>query len=247
MAYTVLPDIDDDGNYRGSYVGERQHLHHGSVDEPTDFIEDEFGQQHHVYEDVELDDDSTPNEYDDDAYVALLHEEYPDLEHAVSIAEDLLTEEEADWYNAAIDDGDHDELHAAIEFLLAKYDELEEEPDAGIDAPDEDELDEDEQDDDLNPDDPVHQWYDQLDQDFVDNEVESILTNEYSYEDALLMEKVQYDYEAGTVHGDILLVGQQIASGEVTAQEALDQILSMYGEPVAAAAYVELQQRLKNY
>ena len=248
MAYTVLPDVDDDGNYRGSYIGERQQLHHGSVEEPSDYFTDEYGQTHHIMEDVELGDDSSPNEYNDDEYVGLLHEAYPQLEHAVSIAEDLLTEDEQDWYNEAIEDGDHDQLNEAISFLLDRYEaELEdEEPDAGIeedDAP----VEEEEEGDDLDPNNPVHQWYDELDQDFVDNEVQSILTTEYSYEDALLMEQVQYDYEAGTVHGDILIVGQQIASGEVTAQEALDQIIQMYGEPAAAAAYVQLQQVLKTY
>ena len=146
-------------------------------------------------EDVELDDDSSPNEYDDAEYVALLYDAYSELEQAVALTPELLSPDEEEWYNAAIDDGDLDQLNEAIEFLLAKHDELEEAPDADIDAPDEDKS-EDEEGEDLDPDDPIDQWYSELDQDFVDNEVESILTTEYSYEDALLMEKVSYDYKA---------------------------------------------------
>ena len=102
----------------------------------------------------ELDDDSSPNEYDDAEYVALLYDAYSELEQAVALAPELLSPDEEEWYNAAIDDGDLDQLNEAIEFLLAKHDELEEAPDADIDAPDEDKS-EDEEGEDLDPDDPI--------------------------------------------------------------------------------------------
>ena len=119
--YQVDPVVDADGNYQGSSIGTRPQLHRGSVDAPSDYYEDEYGQTHHLMEDVEIEDDTDPNEFSDDAYIALLYDVHPELTEAVAWSHQNLTNDEATWYNQMIDSEDLDDVNAAVEFLLAKY------------------------------------------------------------------------------------------------------------------------------
>ena len=241
--YEATPQVDADGNYLGSSVGTRQQLHRGSVDSESDYFEDEFGQTHHVMEDVSLEDDSQPNDYDDDEYIGLLYEVHPQLNDAVAWSHQNFTADEADWYNQMIDSDDLDDVNAAVEFLLDKFGaELSEEESEEY----EDTEDTEEETDDPN-DQAINEWFEGLDDSVIDTEVDSILDSNYTEDDVAVMEAASNGYDEGTIHHEILSVGQQIASGHVTPEEAINYVLDQYGEAKATAAYIEIKQLINEH
>ena len=126
-AYTVSPVITT--NDRGEEVisdlsvssGNRGVGHDGQVHNwQNDYIEDSEGRIHHVFENVELDEDQG-NVYREEQYIEALIEANPEITAAQQWAVENLPDEWVEEYDKMIETGDLDELNKAVEWLLEQY------------------------------------------------------------------------------------------------------------------------------
>ena len=86
-----------------------------------DFIEDSEGRIHHVFENVELDEDQG-NSFDEDAYIEALYEANGgELEQAIAWGTENLPESLLEWYNQKIDGDGLDDLNEAVQWILDQY------------------------------------------------------------------------------------------------------------------------------
>jgi hypothetical protein len=127
-AFTVNPVVSSDDAGEPTIqdfevIGDRSEIteafNRGYVD---DFIEDSEGRLHHIFENVELEDEQySPTSFDESSYIEAIQEANPYLNDAIAWAEDNLPEEVIDEYNAAIESSDLGKLNEKVEWLIQQY------------------------------------------------------------------------------------------------------------------------------
>ena len=226
MAWTCTPDITTDDATGDVVTGfsvnsDRQGVLDNKgqvVGMDGDYYEDEYGQTHHHFEDVEITDDYDADEYNDSEYIAALHESVPGLAEAVEWCAEGFTADEAEWYNEMIDSDDPDDLHEAIDYLLTKWMEaaLDEEMEADANEEGED-IDESE-------------WSTEQSEQLVAVSESLMATEPGGYEQA---EYWQEFCDSAAAAGDEVLAGVAAATacfhdGEITAEEAIEYVIQNF-------------------
>lgn len=126
MAWQVDPVVTETAN--GEVItdftvsGDRPGLHRGfDPNWQNDLSVDNQGQTHHVFENVELNDDPDYNIFDTDDYADSVVAAYPDLPSALAWGEENLPADRIDAYNNAVDSDDPAEFMPLIEKLLEDF------------------------------------------------------------------------------------------------------------------------------
>lgn len=126
-AYTVEPVVSTDEAGQetiqdfavvGDHSATIEAFNRGYMD---DFTVDSEGRYHHIYENVEVEDESSPTSYDNSEYESALMEANPDLGAATRWATSALSEDQIAEYDSLIDSGDPEKMHQAIDWLLEQY------------------------------------------------------------------------------------------------------------------------------
>jgi hypothetical protein len=148
MANFVEPSIAADGSVSFDIRSNNGGHWRGS---DQDYIQDELtGEVNHVFQNVELRDEASPEGYSADAYADALHELHPNLSPALEWAETELPAGFIEAYNEAMDGDDLTEKGRYIDMLLQYFSEalgdeqeeaLEETYEEQEDPSDEDEVD----------------------------------------------------------------------------------------------------------
>lgn len=100
-----------------------------------DFVMDSEGQYHHVMQEVELNDESSPTSFDEDAYISNLYEANPQLQSAIAWGADNLSQDQLDVYNKLVDSKDLDDVNQAVDWILNQYQENAYQPEIETDEP----------------------------------------------------------------------------------------------------------------
>ena len=222
MAYQCDPVIQEGPNgdvVVDFAVSNKQEFHHGSVDPNyEDYIEDQYGQMHHAFEDVEIEQEES-FEYDDEEYIENMYETLPGLAEAVAWSADNFTPDEAEWYNAMIDSEDIDDLNEAVEFLLQRW------TDSAL-VEDSSEVEEEYDDEDLREED-------------VDDALDYLNSQEAGgMEQAMVwMEAANDSVDSSPSYSDVCYATAEFHNGEMSAQEAVDFVVDKWGLAEAARIY----------
>ena len=183
-------------------------------DAEFDYYEDEKGQMRHRFSNIELEserDDSSS--FDEDAYIGAIFEANPEISDAQLWAENNLPEPLLDEYNKAIDSGSLDELHQAVEWLLAQYAERTE------DTPEPEQVEEDSEMEDLSDEEKK----------VLANAVETLELSEPQgeYTAEQWQEVVeQAEAQGNETYAKVAAATAAFHSGEVTAEEAINFCLN---------------------
>ncbi len=128
-------------------------------------------------------------------------------------------------FNNAIQNEDLETFNLLSEQLLELYDQAVEQ--------DEPEFDQQLQD---------QEWFDQLKQADLENEIAIFEAKQFSVQDAELMADVGANYESDSVERAILMAGIDLAFGKTDLQTEINQITQKFGEVTAVAAYYRLME-----
>lgn len=246
-AVTVEPAYDADGNYVDSVV--RGHANDAATDHTgqskgwqNDYYEDAQGNTHHVFENVSLEDETSPQGFDFDDYQSSLLQSIPNLYDAIdwAVESPSISQEERDAYNQAVDNEDLSGIHAFIERLMPLYEQaLAEE---GYQETDEEPS---EEETDLTD----EEFYEQLDAEgLIDQNLDYLMDEDFSLteEEADRLDSIRYAFDEGTPEHSIAVCGAQVLNGEITMEEAIDLVTQEFGDVAATKAYFNLQQLLNN-
>ena len=244
----VDPAYDNEGNYAGSViVGNPRD---NAVDNSgrvkgweQDYFQDYYDQVHHHFENVELQDESSPQHFEMSDYEQALVESIPNLVDAINWAESAanFTDEELEAYNQALDNQDLGAINAFYERLMPLYYQALEE--AG-ETPEESVEDDSEVDLDSLSDDEFYQAIEA--EGIVDETLDELIDPDYSLdEDAVdQLETVTSVFDEGTCEHHIAAAGIAVANGKITMEEAITLVTEQFGDAQAAKAYFELQSIL---
>lgn len=211
-----------------------------------DYIEQSDGSFKHIYQDVSLESDKldvSPMNFQMNSYQQALVEAMPELPAAIQWVEQSpeFTVEELEEYNQALDNNDLDAINKFYDRLLPLYHQAMAEMNKPL--PQSKETDEEYQE----GNDQIEDWYEELPDEFIDAAVDGLYETEFDSEQVQIMDSLSTQYEPNSAHFEILQAGQQIAQGNLSIDDAIDQITTEYGEAVATAAYIELQHMISNY
>ena len=118
MSWTVTPSVDSEGNVT-SFETEQQTEGHWRGSEKDFVYNDLTGETHHVFENVELNEDE--GGYDSDDYWDAVVATEPDVHDALSWAASNLSKDFLSDYNAALDSDNHKEVHQYLQMILEEY------------------------------------------------------------------------------------------------------------------------------
>ena len=237
MAHTVNPVVDAEGNYQGSTVESPQEGYHRSLDQ--EYVEFQDGSIHHRFENVEVNEDLQESEYSDESYFETLSTLYPNIAQAVTWAADGgMSAEWSNDFNAALSAGDFEAVNVGLEQLLGMYD-----ANHG-DRPSATEEFQNRNNQESEDEEPL--TVDDLSED--DQQVVAEAVEELQYQSPGGEEQAQYWQQAVAVaqqSGDETYAGIAAAtsafhSGEVSAAEAIDFVLSNYDIRDVARVYQAL-------
>jgi hypothetical protein len=221
MSHTVTPQVNSEGQVV-DFTVESPHEGYWKGSE-SDFVEHQDGSVHHLFEDVQIDESTDPEE----EYVSALHELYPDLADAIIWAETEMSHEFIDGYNTAVDNDDLGRLYGYIEQLLELYNAPSDEDEGSSNESYEEEL-----------------GLDVSDEQISD-EVTSLIDAEpqgeefaYQYEEAATAWLANgYEVEAA-----ILEMTNQFHRGVIDAETAISQVINAYGDASVIKAYMNLSK-----
>jgi len=222
MAYTVTPSgVNDQGQPTGYDVSHDNGGHY--KDWQQDFVEDEKGKMHHVFESVQLEDDTqSALAYDDDAYIAALIEANPNLSAAQEWASNNLPIEQIEEFNAMINSPDLKDVNTAIERLIAQYeDEASNQVEQSTEeqSPEEDEE-------------PLtYETLDDEEREIVDTAIENLSSNEAlgsEVADAWTQASEQAAEAGDDCYAGIAAMTASFHHGEITADEAIRFVFDNY-------------------
>ena len=91
--------------------------------ELNDWTPDSEGRYHYNYQDVEEESEYDPSSFNESEYIEAIYESNPQLEDAISWGIDNLSQDQLAAYNQAVENGNLDELHDAVSWLLRQYEE----------------------------------------------------------------------------------------------------------------------------
>ena len=233
MAWTVTPSADADGNVTGFSTDHQQEGYHRSLDQ--EFVELSDG-IHHRFENVEVNEDLQDAEYTDENYFETLAELHPNMAQAAQwAANGGMSQEWSTDFNAAIEAGDFQAVNVGLEQLFNMYDA------AHGDRPSATEEFQNRNNQESEDEEPL--TVDDLSED--DQQAVNEAITELQYQSPGGEEQAQYWQQAVAVaqqSGDVTYAGIAAAtsafhSGEVSAAEAIDFVLSNYDIRDVARVY----------
>ena len=221
MAHTVTPQADAEGNVTG-FEMETHHegYHRGSE---ADFRQFQDGSVHHVFENVELQDEQAPGLTNQDEYYEALASIHPELAEASAwVAGGGLPQEWAVEFNSAVEQGDYTRVNEMMETMIGLYRESageQPQPQAQEEQAEEE---------------TEHMTYNDLDDD-TRQQVDEV-TSELEYNTpqgeevaAAWEQAVLAGQEAGDeTYAAIAAATAAFHAGEVSAQDAIEFVLSNY-------------------
>ena len=87
-----------------------------------DWVMDSEGKYHHMFENVELEDESSSHSsFDEEAYISSLYEANPQLADAIEWGTDNLTQDQLSVYNQLVDSSDLNDVNRAVDWILEQY------------------------------------------------------------------------------------------------------------------------------
>ena len=204
-------------------VGGTQHRA-GTWTGEEDFVEQDDGSYRHIYQDTDTDIDNDANLFQWEDYLTDYCEAYPNIEAAVQWAKNApeLPEGFAAEFDEAVDSKNLQRFNEMAEVLMdiyqsAQMDDFQEE--LGSDE----------------------EFYEQLDDETFNADLEELQNAEFSYDQAETMAEVATSYEQGSVEHAILSAGVDLAFGKADIQDVINGVVERYGEATAVAAYYRLK------
>ena len=196
-----------------SITGDRRGLHRGmDPNWENDISVDNQGVTHHVFENVELNEEQA-NVFDTDEYVEAVQQAYPDVSEALEWGAKNLPGHRIDDYNAALDSDDPEQFMPLLEKLIAEYRN-------GVDAP-EPEITDQEEAPEVEPpsDDEVESFIGELSQ--SEPQGEAVAGH---WQDVANQAKAQ----GNEVYAGVAAATAAFEAGEVSAQEAIQFCLDNF-------------------
>jgi hypothetical protein len=228
MAYQVNPEVDVEGNYLGSSI-ETKGEGYWKGDQSELFHQDVYGNTTHVFDGVEIEDpEGTP--YQDSDYLEALvqlHGGDAQFQTKLAWAADNVDPSRVAWFNEALDKGDTNSLNEAFDWLSGEYE-------AALDAPEEETEEVTEIDD----------WFETVSDEVLDAEIDNLLSAEFGESEVEQLESAAQYFDAGTAESAIIMYGLSVAAGQISMEDAIEQVTSSYGEAATYHAYTQLQQLL---
>jgi hypothetical protein len=200
-----------------------------------DFVEDSQGNFNHMFSDVELEE---PGHTDPDQMMTdAVFELFPNYESMLGWAMQTYPQEVLDSFDAHVEANDWDQVMPFIEQMAAQYSA------AGgqIESP---EVEDATEDDDGDPEAYVENWFEQIADEEIDEAVDGLYDMDFSEDSAGAFLDVIHDYEAGSCAHAILSAGISLSNGSLDIETAIDAITSEYGDALAYATYLELEDTL---
>jgi hypothetical protein len=238
---TVTPTTDDQGNIVGFDISTQQS--YDSRHHPEDMIPMDDGSYQHVFQGVTLDEDAGTGSFNYDEYLGTLQEVYPGLNDAVGWLADAQDEYPhlAEAWNNALDSEDLEAVNQLTEQILQLY--LDEANTTIQDEPEGEEPVE-EYDEEVQT---TQEWFDNIPDETLEAAVDEIHDTQFSEDQVETMSALSNAYDPESPEYSILMAGQMIAMGHISAEDAIDQIVNEYGDAAAAQAYFYLQNELSNH
>jgi hypothetical protein len=236
MGFTVSPTTDDRGNYTGVEVHsttarenftDRQGM---VVGNDRDYYEDAEGQFHHLFEETELKDESSPTEFDPTDYWGGVMETEPWITNAVALAStnpELMPEGFIDDWNNAIDNEDLNKFHEMKDFLSSWFNEQDFNPN--------------DYESDGEPQNYHDEWFSELPQETVDENINYLMSLEFDSEDAEEFANYSNNYAQGSPEHAILTKFVDVAFGKNTMEDAMNEVASRHGMTTTFAAFTQLR------
>jgi hypothetical protein len=237
MALTVSPSVDAEGNYTGSSI--EQHSE-GLWKGDQGYIQLDNGDYTNAFADVEIEEDDS-SAFQEDSYVDALVESVGGRAQYNAMTEWAYQTQSPDvieWFNSCIDSDDLNQLNQAIEWLANQYAEANAEALAEASVTSEEESLED-----TDPTD-VDEWFETISDEVIDAELDTLLTYEFGEQEAEQLESAAQYFDANTTEASVIMYGIAVANGQVSIEDAIQQVTDSYGESEAYRAYLALQQYL---
>lgn len=216
MAHFVNPVVSEDGTYLGSNI---ENHSEGLWKQDQGYVQLEDGRHVNAFADIELETESEDQGgFDFDSYSDTLIQLYPTLPDAIQFAASGQAHGfDVKGFNDALERQDLNTVNEQIERLLSIYQESVQQPEV--------------------------QEEDRAD-DFFTSEVETLRNAEYTPEQAQQLGQAAAAYEEGTPEHYILSVGQFVARGELTFDQAFETASQFFSQDELVAAYQQLQHTL---
>ena len=231
MANVITPEVDAEGNYIGSSLEVRGEGY-WKGDQTELYQQDLYGNTTHIFDGVEIEDpEGTP--YQDSDYLEALvelHGGNSQFQTKLAWAAENLDPSRVAWFNEALDKGDTNSLNEAFDWLSGEYE-------AALDAPEED-IEED-----TDPE-AIEDWFEEIPDEVIDDQLDHLLNLEIGESEVEQLESAAQYFDAGTPESAIIMYGIAVANGQLSIEDAIEQVTSSYGEAAAFKAYTQLQQIL---
>jgi hypothetical protein len=232
---TVNPVVDDQGNYLGSTIS--HHPAEATTDNSgrvkgfsNDYYEDNQGQTHHRFQDVELESDS-PSAFNFLDYTDALIASTPDLKPAIEWAgnSNAFTPQEIEEYNIAVENEDLDAVNAFFDRLIPLYHEHGEALLNQEDTKSQEELEEEYED-------SLDEWYVNLDSEgVIDQTLKELQNTTFTNDDISTMNAAMSQVDG--IQAEVLAMGIAVGNGEISMEEAILELSQEYGDSAVTAAY----------
>lgn len=232
MAHFVNPVVSEDGSYLGSEIETHSE---GLYKQDQGYVQTSDGRVQHAFQDVELEDEyALQGGFDFESYAESLAEVTPELGQMIRwAASGEAYGFDARSFNDAVDSQDLNEINKGLEQLALLYrDAHPDQPlptsrnEASEELTDEDESDE-----------------PQVDESYVQQELETLRNTTYTEEQVEYMADVQAEYDEGSTESFLLELGQVIGRGEMTFDEALNYAMQHVPTEQLITAYNALSKR----
>ena len=238
-----MATVNYDPDTGESYIASERPAYDGSKPHNlNDYYLDSYGNQHHRFENVILDEELEGDEVRQD-YDSWRTQTYIELYGGQERYAQMLAYAEANWdeldieaFNNVIDSNDPAKIEEALAHLNQMYQEH------TLEGP----VSREEQQEDYEPS-SDEEWFESLDDELLDNTVDELMETDFTVEQSEQMSSLQTQYEPDSAEYQILDVGQKVFNGDLEMSDAIEVIIDQYGEAAAAKAYYQLQEIFSNY
>lgn len=166
--------------------------------------------------------------FDSQDYFATVAEATPGLTEMVEWAktDEAIPPDLIEQWDNAINTGDLESFYDTLEILMGLW------------------IDNGKPGERLSEEETVNQWFEELPQDYVDNEMQEISNTTYTIEQAEQMAEAARNYAPGSVEHGILAAGVDMAFGKEQFSEASKRLMFEHGAAKLAAGYMNLKHLL---
>ncbi len=244
---TVTPSTNAEGDVVDFMVNQTAHAYQTSDNE---FVTDSQGQNHHIFENVELNEDDVSWDVSEDIREGILVE-YPSLSNAVAWAtrHNVMSEEDVVAWNRAVDlrpedgFGAIDALHQQAQSLIAMYEEhqgsnpLTGELDPEYESEDEEDAEE------YDYSDEEFAEYMELDENGdIDNALDALLDESSLDENSISYMEHRLTNAETDIEADMMSLGLSVTRGDISIEEAIENFADMYGDVRAVNQFFKTQE-----